>query len=77
MGYEVHVVAQSKIRRPSLAENLHRYTTCIFQGCEAFNKNMRAALEKAESAAKSLPELEDMEGAQLEAILKQWQSELR
>ena len=49
----------------------------ILEVCEAFNKNMSQALKKAEWAANTLPDLDDVSGDKLDDLLTTWRYKLR
>ena len=77
IGWEVHIIRQSKIVRPSASATLGRYMTCILQGCNVFNVNMNAAVEKAFRAANTLPKLQGASSDELDTMLTQWRWKLR
>ena len=77
IGWEVHVISRSKVMRGGALVDLKQCMRCILQGCDAFNKNISAAVTKAFQAANTLPELEDMRGDELDTKLTQWRWKLR
>ena len=76
-GREVHVIFQSKIACRTSLVNMDQYLSCIVQGCDTFNKRMRATVRKTSRAADSLPGLGDLIGDKLERRLKQWRWKLK
>lgn len=76
IGFEMHVIYSSKIPSEGSKLKIQRYLSCISQGCEAFSKNMNAAVEKAENASRVLPKLEGTLH-ELQLKLQQWETELR
>jgi hypothetical protein len=77
IGWEVHLVFQSKIPSgPSIA-NIRYYMDCILQGCSSLHNAMQEAAVMAKDAANTLPALNELPVDELETRLKQWRWKLK
>lgn len=77
VGWEVHVIYQSKVATASAIEKIKWYFDCILQGCSVFHSNMQKASSKAKDAADKLPDISDWSDYTLETKLIQWTWKLK
>lgn len=77
VGWEVHVIYQSKITTTRIVEKIQWYLDCLLQGCGMFHSNMQKAFKRAKDAAEKLPDVSDWSDDTLETKLIQWRWKLK
>jgi hypothetical protein len=76
IGWEVHLIYQSKMPTSQSLTKIHWYLRCILQGVGAFEKNIHRAASKAKDVARTLPILDDVAGEDIDSVLAQWRNAL-
>jgi hypothetical protein len=76
IGWEVHLIYQSKMPTSQSLTKIHWYLRCILQGVGAFQKHIHRAASKAKEVARSLPILDDVSADDIANSLAQWRTAL-
>lgn len=76
IGWETHLVFQSKIPGGLSIAKIHSYMDCVQQGCKAIHQTVERAALLAKDAEENLPGLKGASGKKLEARLVSWRSRL-
>jgi hypothetical protein len=76
IGWEVHLIYQSKMPTSQSLTKIHWYLRCILQGVGAFQKHIHRAASKAKDVTRTLPVLDDVAGKDIDNVLAQWRKAL-
>ena len=78
IAYEVYAILQYQNPLSESVANMLLYCKCILDGCEAFNRNMVKALQKASDTLRKLPDIEKHgSDGERETKIKQWRWKLK